>query len=504
MKARTAWRWLTSFCVVALLVGCGQDRADEPGIAATVNGIPLSVAELEARHDLRRIGLPETANPTVRQLQAQFGAVLADMIVAKLAGQELAARHEAVTEAEVAAAEAAVRADYSGDAFAARLLEEHIDLDRWRAALRDRLTVAKFCEKVLRPKLRVGVTEAADYYKAHIADFTRPERTRFLLVRAKTAEPLRAAVAAYGRSGARSDLEGRAGLAVQEVSLADRNLPGPWREALRALAPGAASPVLPDDGGRAVLVLLEHQGETVRDPAEAYAAVEGILAGAKLEAAFAEWVRKAVAQATIRVNPRLTEATRPESAPAATPAQVATAPAAPPADAPQGDPDSGHPGAANVPSAPAAAGDQPAPPVGAAERPEPAPTAAGPAPEPTASPDSPAPSAPTPATPDAPAPEPSPAEPSPAPAAPVAPPQPGPEAGGHVTFVAIKASWILYTVDEEPEQRQYLKPGKPLDLAFKKRLFVRLGTPSEVSYRFGDREERVEVRKKETKTLEFP
>jgi cytoskeletal protein RodZ len=85
-----------------------------------------------------------------------------------------------------------------------------------------------------------------------------------------------------------------------------------------------------------------------------------------------------------------------------------------------------------------------------------------------------------------------------------APGSPGKTDGGEVEFLAVKASWILYTVDGGREERAYIKPGKPHKIVFTQKLSVRLGSPSEVTYRFGGRETTVEVGKKESRTLEFP
>jgi len=71
-------------------------------------------------------------------------------------------------------------------------------------------------------------------------------------------------------------------------------------------------------------------------------------------------------------------------------------------------------------------------------------------------------------------------------------------------FAAVKASWILYTADAQAQERMYLKPGKPFRVPFAKHLSVRLGSPSEVTYRFRGQEKTVEVKKKESRTLEFP
>ena len=94
--------------------------------------------------------------------------------------------------------------------------------------------------------------------------------------------------------------------------------------------------------------------------------------------------------------------------------------------------------------------------------------AAAPASVPTPGPDASA--APAPAEPPGSAPAEPPARPADGPAD--GPPRTGP---GEVIFTAVKASWILYTVDEGREERVYLKPGKPHRIAYARRLTVRLG-----------------------------
>ena len=532
MNARA--RWLALGLALALALagpGCHRDEANEPGIAATVNGAPITVAALEARHDLTRLAVPLVDNPAVDQLRSEYGAVLASMIVARLADQELARHRLAVTGPELDAAETAIRADYPDDTFATMLLEEHIDRDRWREALRDRLTLEKFAREILRPGVRVGVTEAADYYKEHIDAFTQPARTRFLLVRATEAQAAKAALAAYRKDPSRTTLESQSGVTVQEVTVADRNLAKPWREALRGLKVGDASPVLPDGTGGTLLVLLEHQGETVLEPATAYARVEAILSTRKLEEAMEGWLTETLAKARIKVSPLLlAQASEKEQAPPAQPAaetaQSSPEKASPP---PAAAPETPTPSESPAASAPAPTAPEPSrTPAVAAVVPE-APTQPEPAPEqPAATPASPSatPAAAKTTAPESAAPagapevaEPAPVanppaalEPSPAsePAV-VSPSAPEPEAvkpavqePGSVEFTAVKASWILFTVDDKPEERTYLKPGKPFTVTYSHRLVVRLGSPSEVSYKAGARQETVAVGKKESRVLEFP
>jgi len=498
---RRAGAWTGWVLVLAVLLGgCGRD-ADEPGVAATVNGVPITVAALEARHDLSRLGLPEAENPAVERLRAEYGAVLADMIVDSLAGQELSRRHLGVTDAELAKAEAVVRADYPGDAFGRMLLEEHIALERWREALRDRLTVEKFAREVLGPHARVGVSEAADYYKDHIDAFTTPARTRFLLVQGKDAGSLKAALAAFRSSGARSDLTGIGGVSVEEMTLPEGNLPQAWREALRSVKPGEASSILSDETGNAALILLERRGETVLEPAKAYARVEAILSADKLEQAFAAWLTKALAGARIRVHTALVaDSQTPQPPHEATTPPVQAAEKSAKAVSAEGQAASPASGQAFVP---------PPPPQAAADKSD-ASTLTPPALANAAAPSAALPAAPAVASASAASGEDKAAavvQPTaqPAPAVPVPAEAVAPSAGVHeVEYSAVKASWILYTADGKPEERVYLKPGNPLRITFTQRLSVRLGSPSEVRYRYRGKEKTVEVKKKESRILEFP
>lgn len=578
---------------VGLLTGCLGQGDDEAGVVATVNGSPVRLAELEDRHDLARLGLPRLDNPAVEELRAEYGATLADLIVARLVGQELARLGLTPGLDELAAAEQAVRADYPGDSFERLLLEEHIDLARWRELLADRLALEKFTRDVLRPTVRVGVSEAASYYKEHIQAFTRPAMVRVLVVSGRDAESVKAGLAAARKSPRPQPGQGPEGWTVQEAALPEAGLPGNWRDALRPLKPGEATVPMASGREHRGLVLVERIPASVLDPAKAYARVESMLAAEKLDKAFEAWLAETLAAATVRVNNRLQASGKPD--PAQTPqtalqadqAEIETArsesqardylagqarktlaekrpataeepavqdpvpswpaglplpavaeetPAAPvPASAQDAEPtppaEPSHAvGAAANPGQPVQPGqadqpgpsDQPQP--GQADRPAPpdrpgqaaaselsgkpgqSGQAAAPAHDAAPVPSDPAAAVPGQGQPEATA---SPAAPAgeiaAAGASPTPPPAGQPGSGpGEVEFSAIKASWILYTIDEGREERVYLKPGKPQRLSYARRLTVRLGSPSEVSYRVGDRETTVEVGKKESRVLEFP
>jgi parvulin-like peptidyl-prolyl isomerase len=540
---RNIRRGLSFFLAAALglgIAGCRGDLSEEPGVVAVVGKEPIRLADVRARHDLGQIGAPAGENPAVERLRAEYGTVLADMIVARLAAQELARRGLAVTGAEIDAAAAKVRADYSDEAFSRMLLEERIDPARWRELLADRLALEKFAREVLRPGVRVDVTEAANYYKEHRDAFAMPARVRLRLVRGDAPEAVKAAWAAVRKSG-EGALSGLSAITTTEADLPEANLPAAWREAMKGLKPGEATAVLETGGkGGEFYILLGRQPATVLDPAKAYARVETTLAAQKLDAAFAAWLDAAVAGGDVKVSRKLLAdrqvAPQPEKAQgpdelaqarSEAAARDALAREARKALETRRNPAQAMPerSAANEPAAPEKTASAPAPQQEAAPAAqEPFPSGETPvpaaAPTPPASPE-PAPPAVAAATPEA-APvaevsPPSAAAPGEASAAaPAASAQPSaataqaPAAedtahpGGTVVFTAIKASWILYTVDGGEEQRVYLKPDKPLRLDYAKKLVVRPGSPSEVSYRQGERETTVVVAKKESRVLEFP
>lgn len=562
---------LVCLCLCSVL-GAGCHREDDVGVVARVNGTAIRVTDLEARHDLWRLGVPVVDNPTVERLRGEYGVVLTDMIIAGLVRQELKRLRQPVTEDDLHAAEAAVRADYPADAFERMLHQEHIDLDQWRSMLLDRLALDKFCRVVLRDNVRVGVSEAAAYYKDHIDTFTKPRRLRLARVEALSAADIKAALAAYQKAGNLEALAGLVGVKVTEMTLPEKNLPNVWREAVMGLKPGEATSIVAAEKRGLALIVLAREPRTVLDPSKAYARVESLLLEDRLEKAFEAWLAEALDGADIRVSPLLTQpeastlasvvepneelGSLPEApatsavpetgsdtparqgvqAQAAKPTQPATEQRdTPPATGQEtgetvrtdtkGDAresavavpqttDTGIPPASEVPSAALPGADAAA----TGQRQETADTAASMSAEakrasgqPAAGEEQRAPGGNEAAGEN---PEKQVREEVPQQAfaslsseAVAIKPQ-WTEADrsqpGEVVFEAVKGSWILLTVDGGEEYRRYLKPGNQLQVAFKQKLVVRLGSPSEVRYRYAGREAVVTVGKRESRTIEFP
>lgn len=551
---------------VTLAAGCGHDT-EQSGVVASVNGRPVTFTQLEFHHDLRGMGLVATENPTVDRLRRDYGRIMADLIVRELVFEELDKAGLAVTDEEISRLEADIRADYPSEVFERMLFEENVDPDKWRESLANRIALEKFVDRLAAERIRVDVQEAADYYKEHVADFRRPAQVNFLLVRGPEKKLVEQALKERDSGRIFPREPGPDSASIQEVRIPRDMIPAAWRDMLAKLKPGQAGPVVQERQEALALVFLGETPAVTLEPAQAYPQVEKALLEQKRNAAFHQWLTAALASADIRVSahllpggPAVSEAPSPDILEKAFPGvgdqeagqashlaetgivahdladrlpprtqqrQLAGAPSekAPPPGAlsPSGTapeparlvqdvigPDDGPatpsetqpgvpPAAPAIPEAPAkdearasvepvpetsslpAPGDRAAAPV--PEQPEQAAQQAQPASQASSAADS-APQASSP------------------PAAHGASASPG--GPGEVEFTANKASWVIFTADDGKEERVYIKGGKTHTVSFTRKLAVRLGSPSDVTYRFKERQERVESSAREVKTLDFP
>lgn len=535
------------FSAMALLWACDR-TAEPPGVVATVNGRPVTIGQLEFNHDLRGMGLVATENPSVERLRRDYGRIMADLIIRELILEELAKAGHAVTDEDVARLEKEIRADYPEEVFDRMLFEENIDPGTWRESLLSRVAMDKFVNTILKDLVKIEVQEAAEYYKEHVSEFQRPALVTFLLVRGSDKKLVAEAVRERdsGRTFPREPTPDAA--SIQEVRLPRELIPEAWRAVLGKLQPGQASPVVQGKREAVALVLVEETAAFTLDPAAAYPVVEKALTEKKHNEAFAQWLAGAVATADIRVSRHLvgdgdmsvSEAPSPDilekefpgvgdregehAAQLADTGQVSKSFAdrfasqqerdGPGSVSGEGLPPMTAPEAAETSDEDRMEALRVVPGREASDEPASVPSqtdSASREPSPTPAPAPPAVESPSPDVPAAPAREngatgdesgqgrAAATEMSGEPAAQV--PASGP---GEVEFLANKASWIIFKVDDGQEDRMYLKGGKTHVVTFKKKLSVRFGSPSDITYRFKDLQERVESSAREVKTVEFP
>lgn len=304
MRRLGAWVALLSL-LTGLLAGCSSET-DDVGVVARVNGRPIYLSQLEYRHDLMRMDASGSYVPSVEVVREEYGHLLTDLIVMELIFEELDARGLEVTDEELDAEEARVRADYPDDTFDQVLIEEYIDLAAWREQIKYRLARQKFFQHVLRPQVAVDYTEAEQYYMEHIDDYRLPESVHVVVLLGQRQDTVQEALKVY-----RADKNVKAikdkikDINIREMTVPRANLSATWRDILRDLPEHEASPVTEVRDGYEALILLESVPARVLDPGQAYPMIEERLLEQKLQDAFMKWVEEKLSTADIKVTSHL-------------------------------------------------------------------------------------------------------------------------------------------------------------------------------------------------------
>lgn len=300
--------FFTSALLVVLAVtvlGACDPKQDDTGVVARVNGRPISLHQLQLKHDFDHLGLAAD-NPTVNRLKGEYGAALTDLLVRELVFQALETRGLTVTDDEVAVAEVDIRKDYPEESFEEVLVEEYIDINYWRDELRARLSVEKFFDEVLRPGISIDYREAEEYYREHIQDFYMPKRVRLFRITGPSREVLENAIDFYKKGGELNVVgEKFDQVVVRDITMREDRMTKNWRDAVKGLAPGESSGVMASLEGFEALLFAENIPARVLAASLAYPAIERELVDRKLMEAFNVWLEKRMAEANIVVTPLL-------------------------------------------------------------------------------------------------------------------------------------------------------------------------------------------------------
>lgn len=288
-----------------LLTACGTE-VEQPGVVATVNGRPIFLEEVKARHDLNTLSWTGGVVPSVEGLRDEYGKVLSELIINALVASTLHEMGMPVTDEELVAAESEVRADYPEDQFEKLLVEEYIDVNVWRSMLRQQLAMQKFKAEVLRPQVKLSYQEAEAYYKKNIADFYLPPRLHFVRIsgseRTQVEQARELFLQEKNIENVRSTYHE---VAIRELKMRHIRLPETWSRLLQALGEGEASAVVTGESGFECVVLLERLPEKVLGPSHAYPLVERVLLEQKVQQVFDAWLAKTLDTATVKISRHL-------------------------------------------------------------------------------------------------------------------------------------------------------------------------------------------------------
>ncbi|ACS80047.1 SurA N-terminal domain-containing protein [Maridesulfovibrio salexigens] len=286
------------------LFGC-QNKSEEPGIIARVNGNPIYLSQLEYKYDLTHEGVGGFV-PSVEQVRAEYGQILGDLIVQELVAQELEQREIPVSDKELKEAEDEVRSDYPDDSFEQILIEEYIDINAWRSQLKYQLAMDKFFQDILRPEIKIDYKEAEKYYRTHLSDFYMPAGYKFVMVKGMGKDLVLKGVDLYreGLTPAAISAKLRK-VSVREIWIRNGQIPANWKPFVEDLEPGKATPVITQKKEVFCLILKEKKEATLLTPLQAYPMVEKVLLERKLKEKFESWLKEKMATSKIKISKEL-------------------------------------------------------------------------------------------------------------------------------------------------------------------------------------------------------
>jgi len=168
--------------VVVMLLGAAYGCQPDPKAVVEGSAVLMTVGSQEIREDeFRR---------AYRVFRAAYGAEAAEPAAAKRASmlrfiQQLAdqlvlmehARENGVviSEATLDTAVETIRSDYPEGLFEQMLLENAVNFEDWKEALRVRLTIDRLVEKELAEKVRITEEDLAAHYRNHAPGLPLPE-----------------------------------------------------------------------------------------------------------------------------------------------------------------------------------------------------------------------------------------------------------------------------------------------------------------------------------------
>ncbi|MDR2800982.1 MAG: peptidylprolyl isomerase [Desulfovibrio sp.] len=283
-----------------------------PGDVAEVNGRGISFVDLEAA----RVGLfaglsPDASEPDEAVLQMQYRHALSRLIEEALVCLYMEKEGMGLAPGALEAEEARIRADYPEGAFEETVLSLGIDLEDWRGRLERRLLVEQFATRVLRQEVSISAGEAQEYYRTHADEFTVPELWHFLRVTGQDGRTVAAACADILSGQEAAEVRKRHLVTIHDINIGIGLLAPDAAEILTSLKPGQASKVEKMEGGYRSVVLLRKTPPSLLEPAEISRRIEQALFEEKMPGVYADWLRRQLKKAKVRVNPAIFADQRP-------------------------------------------------------------------------------------------------------------------------------------------------------------------------------------------------
>ncbi len=202
--------------VLAALTFSACKRAAPAGVAAEVNGVAITLSELEKIYATQSQRPPEGANPDV--ITSQKLDLLNSMITSEIMRQRAEKAGLTAVDADVETEFNNLKAPFTKEEWEKKLAEKHMTAEDLKAQLRRDLTVNKLINKEITSHISISDADVAAYYNSNKAMFNLPE-PRIHMAQILVSPDPSGEVRNLKNSKAKNDTEAREKIANIEMQL---------------------------------------------------------------------------------------------------------------------------------------------------------------------------------------------------------------------------------------------------------------------------------------------
>jgi peptidyl-prolyl cis-trans isomerase SurA len=160
-----------AFAASIALAAC--KHTPPPGVAAEVNGQPISFDKLDKTYRTQYPQIPENANEDL--VQSQKLELLGSLITNEIMLQRALRLGLQAVDADVDAELAKMKSPYTKEEFEKQLADRHMSLDDLKAQIRQKLTVDKLIAKEITSHITITDADVANFYNNNKASFNLAE-----------------------------------------------------------------------------------------------------------------------------------------------------------------------------------------------------------------------------------------------------------------------------------------------------------------------------------------
>jgi len=164
---------LVTLAAVTALVVCGCKRAAPDNVASSVNGHPITYAELDKKY--QSTFMSSTERPSDDQMMIQKLEVLRTLVDNEIMLQRAEKLGLMATDADVESKFAELKAPYTQEEFQRQLASTKMTVEDMKAQLKRDLSVQKLFNKEITSHISISDKDVTDFYNSNKSSFNFPE-----------------------------------------------------------------------------------------------------------------------------------------------------------------------------------------------------------------------------------------------------------------------------------------------------------------------------------------